>query len=289
MNAETAELLEAVVAYVRRYIVINDDEAVAMGLWAMHTHVPDVLGITRYLSITSAEKGSGKTQLLETLGFIVAKPWMTGSVSAATLARKIDVVQPTLLLDESDAVWNGDEEFAETLRGVLNTGFKASGIYSRCVRNGNNLTIQDFKTFCPKAIAGIDRLPDTVADRSIRIRLKKKTSAEPVEKWRDRKVAAEGEPIRERLEQWAERFDERLGQVRLAELDELQDRANDIWEPLLGIAYLAGEKSFIRARKAAIALSSVSAAEDESTGVQLLHDIHVIFTAQGVDRIRRRR
>jgi hypothetical protein len=283
MNAETAGLLEAVVTYVRRYVVLNDNEAVATGLWALHTHVPNALGITPYLSITSAEAGSGKTVLLKTLRFIVAKPWLTGSVSAATLARKIQQDHPTLLLDESDAVWNGDKEFAQTLRGVLDSGFMAGGYYSRC--DGKNLEVKDFQTFGPKAIAGLDQLPDTVAARSIRIRLKRKTAGEPVERFRIRKVEAEAEPIRGRLEEWAENFDERLSQLDLAPLDELQDRPNDIWEPLLGIAYITGEKWLARARKAAVALSSAAAVDDESFGVQLLHDIHAIFTVQGVDRI----
>jgi hypothetical protein len=62
-------------------------------------------------------------------------------------------------------------------------------------------------------------------------------------------------------------------------------RTGDIWEPLLGIAYITGEKWLARARKAAVALSSAAAVDDESFGVQLLHDIHAIFTVQGVDRI----
>ena len=69
-------------------------------------------------------------RLLEVLELLVAKPWLTGSVSAAVLARKVHQVRPTLLLDESDAAFKGEREYAEALRGVLNSGFKASGSYS---------------------------------------------------------------------------------------------------------------------------------------------------------------
>ena len=288
MTAESliAEPLDDVVAFVRRYVVLSREHATAVALWTVHTHSVDALGITPYLAITSAEKSSGKTLLLEVLELLVAKPWLTGSVSAATLARKIHQVRPTLLLDESDAAFKGDREYAETLRGVLNSGFKASGSYSRCVgANGTNLKVEDFKTFCAKAIAGIGQLPDTVADRSIRIRLQKKLASERVERKRERTIAAEAAPLRERLERWAEENDERLARLDLAPLDELGDRAADIWEPLLGIAYVAGQKWFVRARAAAVVLSGRDAVDDESLGVQLLADVRTIFDDRGIDKL----
>ncbi len=36
------------------------------------------------------------------------------------------------------------------------------------------MTVKNFSTFCPKAIAGIGRLLDTVSDRSIPIRMERK-------------------------------------------------------------------------------------------------------------------
>lgn len=280
-----ALVLDDLAAFVRRYVVLNEDQVVALALWVVHTHAVDALGITPYLAINSAEKQSGKTMLLETLELVVARPWLTGSVSAATLARKIEQQRPTLLLDESDAAFKGDREYAETLRGVLNSGFKASGTYSRCVgASGTALKVADFKTFCAKAIAGIGHLPDTVADRSIPIRLKRKTAGESVERWRQRRVAADALPLRERIVAWAEASEERLAALDLAPLEELGDRAADIWEPLLGIAYLAGETWFGRARRAAIALSGRDAVDDESTSVCLLADLREIFESAGVDR-----
>jgi hypothetical protein len=272
------ELLDDVASFVRRYVVLSCEQEAAVALWIVHTHAVQAIGITPYLAITSAEKGSGKTLLLEVLEQLVAKPWLTGSVSAATLARKIHQAQPTLLLDESDAAFKGDREYAETLRGVLNSGFKVSGSYSRCVgANGTNLKVEDFNTFSAKAIAGIGQLPDTVADRSIRIRLKKKLASERVERKRERTVGAEATPLRDRISDWAEENEERLARLDLAPLDELDDRAADIWEPLLGVAYVAGEKWFIRTTAAARALSGRGAIENESLGVRLLADIRAVF------------
>ena len=49
---------------------------------------------------------------------------------------------------------------------------------------GANLAYKDFATFCPKAIAGIGKLPDTIADRAIPITMKRRAPGETVERFR---------------------------------------------------------------------------------------------------------
>ncbi|MDP9320285.1 MAG: hypothetical protein M3P16_04225 [Chloroflexota bacterium] len=51
-----------------------------------------------------------------------------------------------------------------------------------------NLTYKDFSTFSAKGIAGIGKLPDTVADRSIKIELKRRAPGEVVQRFRLRKL-----------------------------------------------------------------------------------------------------
>jgi hypothetical protein len=67
-------------------------------------------------------------------------------------------------------------------------------------------------------------------------------------------------------------------------LDDLPDRAADIWEPLLTIAEAAGQPVAKSALVAAIALCSSK--EDESKGVTCLRDILIFFNETGFDRIR---
>ena len=75
----------------------------------------------------SPEKRSGKTRLLEVLALIVARPWFTGRVTAAVLVRKLAKETPTLLLDESDAAFAAEKEYAAALRGILNAGYRRGG------------------------------------------------------------------------------------------------------------------------------------------------------------------
>src|ERR1700684_3467421 len=111
-------MLDDLFTFIRRFVSLSLSQARVVALWVLHTHVIDAADATPYLAITSAEKQSGKTRLLEVCELLVANPWFTGRVTAAVLIRKIDAVQPTLLLDESDAAFSGEKEYAETLRGV---------------------------------------------------------------------------------------------------------------------------------------------------------------------------
>jgi hypothetical protein len=123
-----AAILDGVSEFIRHYVHLSDQQARIVAVWTAHTHAVGSATTTPYLAINSAIKQSGKTRLLEVLELLVAKPWLTGRVTAACLTRKVDKVQPTLLLDESDAAFGGEKEYAEALRGILNTGFYDSGI-----------------------------------------------------------------------------------------------------------------------------------------------------------------
>src|SRR5262249_8421427 len=130
-------------AFIRRFVSLSEAQARALALWVVHTHAVDVADTTPYLAINSPAKRSGKTRLLEILRLIVAFAWMTGRVTAAALVRKIDKEHPTLLLDESDAAFKGDREYAEALRGVLNSGHERGGRASLCVGQGANIEVKD--------------------------------------------------------------------------------------------------------------------------------------------------
>jgi hypothetical protein len=286
MNSDGAALLKALAAFVRRYVVLTNEQADLVALWTVHTHALDAADCTPYLSITSAEKRSGKTRLLEVLAPLVAQPWLTGRVTPAVLVRKVAAEMATLLLDESDAAFKGDREYAETLRGVLNAGFRRGGMASLCVGQGANLSYQDFPVFGAKAIAGIGKLPDTVADRSIPIELRRRRSGEAVERFRLRKVGPEALPLQSGTAAWAEAHLEALSDAEPELPNELDDRAQDIIEPLLAIADEVGGGWPKRAREAAVKLLTGEHREDsESLGVRLLRDVRTVFNGEGAERL----
>jgi len=279
-----SDALNRVAAFIKRFVWLSEAQAVVVTLWVAHTHALDAAETTPYLSVTSAEKQCGKTRLLEVLSLLVAKPWLTGSVSRAALVRKLDVDSPTLLLDESDAAFAGDKEYSEALRAVLNFGHSRDGVASLCVGQGTGITFKDFHVFCPKAIAGIGKLPDTVADRSIPIRMKRRAPGEQVEHFRRRLLRAESDDMRKRCADWITPILQLLRNPR-PELPGLSDRQQDGCEPLLAIADAAGGDWPEKSRAALLGILTGESAEDDSVGVRLLSDIHAVFLDQQTHRL----
>jgi hypothetical protein len=280
-----AAVLDHILQFYSKFMKMSEAQVIVFSLWTAHTHVIPATDATPYMAISSAEKQSGKTMLMEAAELLVFEPWLTGHVTAACLVRKIDAKHPALLLDESDAAFNGDKEYAEVLRGLLNTGYRRGGHASCCVGQGAQITFKDFSTFCPKAIAGIGKLPDTIADRSIPIRLKRKAPGELVERFRRRDVEPEAKNLRDNIVAWASEHMAALRSACPILPEELSDRHQDVCEPLLAIADLAGGQWPAKARKALVELCTGKAAEDDSLGVRLLADIKAVFIAEKVEAI----
>jgi hypothetical protein len=279
--ASLSEILDAIVDFVRSYVVLDAEQADAITLWAAHTHCIDAFEFSPYVAASSAEMRSGKTTLMKLLELIVARPWRVVTPSEAVVYRKIDRDRPTILLDEYDTIFRDREQ--EPLRALLNAGNEAGATVPRCA-GANRDALVDFKTFCPKALAGIGRLPTTIADRCIEIRLKRKAPGEAVSRFRRRDIAAQAEPLLQLLVSWGERDVDALALARPDLPAELNDRAADGWEPLLAIADRAGGDWPERARRSALALSSRDG-DEESMGVRLLADVRTIFAEREVEKL----
>lgn len=150
------------------------------------------------------------------------------------------------------------------------------GCASMCVGQGANISYQDLSTFCAKGIAGIGKLPDTVADRFISIRLKRARRGS-VERFRERDVTREAGEIQAKIATWASTNLETLKRVRPTIPGALSDRQADCCEPLLAIADLAGGDWPDAARAALVKLCADAQASDDSIGVRLLSDIRNVL------------
>jgi hypothetical protein len=281
-----APLLSDLYRYFTRYVVMSPEEAVVLALETLHTHAIDAAEFTPYLHISSPVLRCGKTTLLDLLSLIVADPWMTGHVTAAALVRKIDQDQPTLLLDESDATFHANSEYSQALRGMLDTGYERGGTYSICVRVGGDWVSKDFSTFCPKIIAGIGRLPDTVEDRSIPMRLRRKLPTDSCGRFRKRTALFQAEALRCKSALWAKRHRRELADAVPDMPSELNDRQRDVCEPLIAIADCAGGEWPEKARQGLVTLLASRPRRDDSQAVVLLADIKACFDNHDALRMR---
>ncbi len=279
---ETGRLLADVIDFVRQYVVLpGDAEAAAVALFVLHTWALDGAHATPYLLVVSPEKRSGKTRLLEVLALLVRSPWHTNSTSEAAMFRKIERDAPTLLLDEIDAVFGSASERTEPLRAILNSGNRRGVTVTRCA--GKEHEVAEFSVWCPKVLAGIDkdrRLPETIRDRAISIRMRRRHDGENVIRFRERKAQALAAPIREAAAAWAAATTNTLYNAEPDLPGELGDRAADAWEPLFAIADLAGTSWSARARTAAIALGGNGEADETSLGTILLAALHRLMNGR---------
>lgn len=278
-----ADSLGQVHGFLMRFVVISDHQAAAIALWVAHTYALDAAETTPYLAITSPEKRSGKSRLLDVLEEVVFAAWRAVLPSEAVVFRKIEADTPTLLLDEVDAIWGPKAKEHEGLRAMLNAGYRRRGSeVPRCVPPA--MKVGSFSTYCPKALAGIGDLPDTIADRSIPIRMERKRSSDPVDRFRVRDVAPIAAELRAVILEAVTPAVDALTDARPELPGELDDRAQDAWEPLLAIADAAGGEWPLAARTAAVALSSGRDVE-EGIGHRLLVDCRVVFTQTGARRL----
>jgi len=289
-----AALLHDLCQVFGRYVVLPKSAPEALALWTLHTYAFQWRDVSTYLGLESPEKRCGKTTLLTVLSELVNRPVVAANISSPALFRVIEEMRPTLLIDEADTFLQGNDE----LRGILNSGYSRKTAY--VVRVANKFTpcnlpitsgppdgesdsvtpgatrLVRFSCWCPKIMAAIGRLPDTLADRCIVIRMQRKTASETCERLKN----LDATPLRRRF---AQDHAEEIAQARPGLPPNMNDRAGDIWEPLLTLADLAGGPWPELARQAAVGLTA--SAQENCPMSTLLMDILVQFVHTSADRI----
>jgi len=253
-----AELLDELAATVRRFVVLPNWGTEAMALWILHTYAFELRDVSAYVGIESPEKRCGKTTLLGLLSELVNRPIVAANISSPAFFRVIEETRPTLLIDEADTFLQGNDE----LRGILNSGYAKTTAFVVRVANetkqptgtsgahtdGNGASGADvnrksdgtrlarFSSWCPKAVAAIGRLPETLADRCILVRMQRKTVAEKCERLKN----LGGEILRRKCARFIQDHADQIQSAQPSIPEALNDRAADIWEPLFALADLAG-------------------------------------------------
>ena len=278
LTVDGAALLKAIEKLITRFVILKPAQAVVVALWVLQTYAIEVFDYTPYLRVESPEKRCGKSLLLELLELLTFHAWRCDKTTAAALLRSVERDSPTLLLDEWDSSAKGADDYVAAMSGLLNSGFRRGGSYRLCEKGPNGeIVLHDYPTFCCKAVAAIGRLPDTVCDRSVPIIMRRKSRNERVARFRRREVKPEVAVLREACEAWAIQFSEKLTAVRPELPEALNDRQQDVSEPLFAIAVESGGEWPVRASQAIVELCTGEAAQDDSVGTRLLADIRQIF------------
>ena len=279
---DPAGLFDGLADFIGSYVIFATPEAlVAVALWAAHSWAVDAFESSPRLALISPEKQSGKTRTLEVLELLCPNAMQSFNLTPAAIFRAIAADRPTLLFDEVDTIFGTRAPQHEELRGLLNAGHRNGQKAYRCVGDPKNMKVEAFPAFCAVALAGIGDLPDTIIDRSIVVKMRRRAPGESVRSFRARLAAAEAAPLAERLGGWAQGATEELAKAWPDMPAGLVDRPADVWAPLLAIADHAGGHWPARARDAALKLNADRQRADTSLGVRLLADVRALFVDTG--------
>jgi uncharacterized protein DUF3631/bifunctional DNA primase/polymerase-like protein len=273
-----AELLAEIEAYLGRYMRMTEEELVVVALFVVLSYCFSLFEITCYLRVFSATKRCGKSRLLDVLEMLVHAPLPSGGMSEAALFRSLDAKPRTVLFDEIGKVLGeAQRDKNSDLARVFLNGYTVGKPVQRVVGIGTEQQVRDFRVFGPKVLAGTGQLDDQILDRCFPIELLRKKRNEPIQRFRRRNAKQETSELRARIAAWVDAHTDRFRQARPNLPDELDDRGQDIAEPLLVIADVAGGDWPIQARAACIALRGGSDEIEEDIGVELLTDIRAAF------------
>lgn len=283
-SEQLAAVLDRSVDFMNRYLVLPNQECFdALALWAAATHLitDSWPAIFPPLIVTSPEKRSGKTRVLDVLEGQVAQVWRIGAAPTAAILYRVQG-RVTCFIDEADRVFCQPQDNGPLI-AIIDDGWRRDSIVYRCSENGD---VTEFPAFAPRVLCGIDasRWPDTIVDRAILLTLTRKRRDQPVERWqhktsKNRRTSyAEAIEIGEAMAELAA-LGETAEDIEVPGLIELDDRANDGWDALRQVAAVAGGDWPARARRAAIVLSADRSDED-TLKVTLLRDIAQVFAGR---------
>jgi Protein of unknown function (DUF3631) len=273
-----AGLLGELHAMLTRYVVFPSPQAAdAVTLWVAATHAQPAWEHAPRLAVVSPLKRCGKSRLLDVVAETCHGPLITVNATIAAVVRSIGEDPPTLLVDEADTLWGSRKQADsnEDLRGLLNAGHQRNRPMLRW--DVTTRTAEQLDTFAMAMLASIGELPDTIMDRAVVVRMRRRALGERVDPYRTRRDAPPLNELRDRLSGWVH---EHLRELHHATPQmPLEDRAADTWEPLIAIADLAGDDWPDRARTAATTMTAAEAQheEDTSASVRLLGDLREVF------------
>jgi hypothetical protein len=272
------ELANEIETLFDRFVFLPQGGSTAISLWIMGTYVFNSFRIFPNIAITSPERRCGKSSTLDIIEALSYKSLLTSNITPAAIFRLIEKYQPTLLIDEADTFVSGRND---DMIGIINSGHaKNRAVIIRTV--GENYESKKFSTWSPKVFASIKSLQATVMDRSIEVKLRRKTIHEIVDRlpvnFKDDCLE-----IRSKLLKWGldNQDDIRFAKVSLPRIE--NDRAMDNWHPLFCIADKLDSSWTDKCIKSYNILTFNK--DGKSHQIQLLEDISEIFEVTNYERI----
>lgn len=272
-----AAILDEICRQIHRYVVVTEHQANAVALWVVASHLVHStkikLELFPHLAIQSKDVGAGKSTLLTLVwnGLPRAKLWTYPS--GAYLVRVIEKRTPSLCLDELQYA-----EDRNLLRVIDASHLRRLAFVPILVPDKNGAYLpREFCVWTPLALARLGEFSAAQQSRSVVIWMLPKLASETRERLR-RVELPELADCRRQLAAWADTV---TTWTPPPLPKTLANRDGDNWEPMLGVAAVAGGDWPKRAQAAAEA--SIQTERTPSVIVRLLRSIWEIYQPKDAD------
>ncbi|HUH70031.1 MAG TPA: DUF3631 domain-containing protein [Mycobacterium sp.] len=278
-DPDGAALLDELHDAFGRYVVFPSAEAHdATVLWCAATHGQPAWEHAPRLAVISPQKRCGKSRLMDVAEAVCHNVLITVNASVAAVVRSITAEDPpTLMVDEADTLFGSKRaaENNEDVRGILNAGHQRNRPYVRW--DITTRSREKCPTFAMAMLASVGDLPDTIMDRAVIVRMRRRGPGETVAPFRTRRDAPDLRALRKRLHAWIRPHIDALSAAvpRLP----VEDCAADTWEPMIAVADVAGSHWPGRARQACKAMTASEPDEDGHVSIQLIADLCAVWPA----------
>jgi hypothetical protein len=285
--------IAAIYCYLEAYIILPPPLLLLVSAWVLASYLTELWDRFPHLGVESPVGRCGKSRLLELLEKVCLNAWPVLNPSAAVLYRKIaDKKKPTVLFDEAQALDRGDKnETCKIVYDMFCAAISKNASVPRCEHDGEEWVVVDFPVYCPKVMARIGRIKGILADRCLRITIKRKHKDEKTERSRERVWGPKGEKLGKALAKWAKdskrkkRITEVYDRLDLFAMD--NERMAEMLLPLQAVVIEEfGEDSLPYRALRHYALGSEALdreAEKDSAGLLLLRAIREIFAEKDGD------
>lgn len=222
-----------------------------LAIFVFNTYLYQLFGVTPYLFINS-EKGSGKSTLSTLLGRLCFCCRLTVGISDAAMFRTISSCGGTLILDEMENLTTRDKTQDLQMASFLKSGYTKNG-GTPLRTNLETNRVEEFSLYCPKIISNIYGIEDVLADRCLKIPMKKYPPSLTKEKMDIGVFLANFTPYIEEVTSRAclsalKHFMEIYDKYISVNMDMGSARNSQIMRPLFAIAEFAGEE-YVKALK----------------------------------------
>ena len=244
------EIYQKIYDYIKRFIHFPDEAYLSyLTLWIMGTYVFMLFRYCPYVWL-NADKGSGKTLLMEILSAVAFNGDLITNPTEAVIYRDISNNLITMFIDEVEQLRKRDKDTYSSLISVLNAGFNKSGMVKRTESTPDGYIIKAYSAYSLKMFAGINEIDDVLQDRTIRIPLLRKKDDEFVKRYKtNSEVLALQRSIRDDLYVFALTYAKDIAELYQNEdeggiegLGHLTNRELDIWEPIFLLANIVDAK-----------------------------------------------